>query len=134
MVAYSVIQHPKYKYRLDVAHDHTLSNWSRRIATEIDSGWAKLSGDGVLSIAEGYCWDGPSGPAMDSMSFARGSLVHDVLYQLIAECKIPKHPWKAHADRELYDICREDGMGWLRAQWVYIAVKFFGGARDRYSP
>ena len=133
MIAFSVISHPKYKYRLDKAILHQLLNWEDGVKACIDLGWAEIRPGGLLYISRGYCWDGASGPAIDTMSFARASLVHDALYQLIAAGHVPKKPWKAHADRELYDICREDGMGWLRAKWVYLAVKFFGGARDQYS-
>lgn len=134
MLAFSVISHPRYKYRLDRALSYALGNYEPGVSATVDDGWAVLNGDGWLTIAPGYAWDGASGPALDTINFARPSLIHDALYQLIAAGKLPRKPWKLHADRELYDLCRADGMGLLRAEWVYRAVRMFGGAKDRYEP
>jgi hypothetical protein len=81
---------------------------------------------GTLSIAKGYAWDGPSGPTIDTKNFMRGSLVHDALYQLLREEKLPQG-CREVADKLLYDLCRQDGMWWLRAKIVYYAVRWFGG-------
>lgn len=79
----------------------------------------------ILHIAEGYTWDGPSGPTIDTPSFMRGSLVHDALYDLIKAGHLPKSA-RRHADRVLYLICREDGMSWFRAQYVWLGVRIGG--------
>jgi hypothetical protein len=31
--------------------------------------------------------------------------------------------WREAADQLLYDLCREDGMGWFRAWYVRAAVR-----------
>jgi hypothetical protein len=80
---------------------------------------------GKLWIQAGYCWDGPSGPTYDSKNFMRGSLVHDVLYQLIRMEKL-KHSDRKAADQLLRDICREDGMTSFRSWYVYRAVRRAG--------
>ena len=78
-----------------------------------------------LTIRAGYAWDGPSGPTYDSKDSMRGSLVHDALYQLIRLGHLgPEH--RQPADQLLYDICREDGMGYFRANAWYWAVRMFG--------
>lgn len=100
-----------------------------------------LETDGRLTIKEGYAWDGPSGPAIDSADFMRGSLVHDALYQLIREKHLPMQA-RDEADRLLQKMCVEDGMWKVRAWWVYQAVSAFGkssagkGGRHpvRYAP
>ena len=79
---------------------------------------------GCLLVKEGYAWDGASGPAVDTVTFLRGSLVHDALYQLIREGALPRS-FRRAADSLLRDICIEDGMGWLRAWYVYRAVRWF---------
>lgn len=85
----------------------------------------KLSMDGTLTIFAGYCWDGPSGPTVDSKNFMRGSLVHDALYQLIRQNKLnPVH--RDYADELLYQICIEDGMSKFRAKYVFQSVQWFG--------
>lgn len=81
--------------------------------------------DGAITIKEGYAWDGPSGPTIDSKDFMRGSLVHDSLYQLIREGHLPES-LRDNADRILRRHCEEDGMWSVRAWWVYTAVRKFG--------
>jgi hypothetical protein len=82
--------------------------------------------DGVVTVPAGYAWDGPSGPAIDSKCFMRGSLAHDIFYQA-SQLRLPLPPdWKAKADNLLIRLCREDGMSRLRAAWVHWAVKHFG--------
>jgi len=81
--------------------------------------------DGILTIREGYAWDGASGPTFDTPSFRRGALVHDALYQLIREGCLPRSD-KAAADNELRDLCILDGMSLLRAWYVHRAVSRFG--------
>jgi hypothetical protein len=93
----------------------------------IDTEYLKLTTDGKITIKEGYAWDGPSGPAIDSKDFMRGSLVHDALYQLIRDGHI-KESCRDDADRLLRRQCEEDGMWSVRAWWVYAAVRKFGKA------
>lgn len=88
--------------------------------------WLQMTRTGRLTVKRGYAWDGPSGPTIDSKDFMRGSLVHDALYQLIREQKIPK-TLRKRADQMLRDICLEDGMSSIRAEYVYTAVRAFGG-------
>ena len=90
----------------------------------------------AIDIAAGYAWDGSTGPALDTVNFMRGSLVHDALYQLIPLFKDTRvrASWKAFADRELVTICEQDGMSWWRRQWVWLAVHFGGHPEQRYRP
>ncbi len=81
---------------------------------------------GRLVIRRGYAWDGPSGPTIDTSDFMRGSLVHDALYQLMRGGKISKARWRDAADRLLRHMCRDDGMGFIRAWVVYQGVRRFG--------
>lgn len=86
-----------------------------------------LQTNGCLTIHKGYSYDGPSGPTIDTKNFMRGSLVHDVIYQLIREGELPmeRRKW---ADEILRKICREDGMSSFRAWYVYHSVRLFGGS------
>lgn len=111
-----------YKYQLHEAY---------RVATGITGyllsiDYLALDLDGMLHIQDGYAWDGPSGPTIDTPSFMRGSLVHDALYQLIAVGAIGINHRK-EADILLRQICREDGMSAVRAWWMYQGVRFGGG-------
>ena len=112
-----------YKYQLRQAHvDRVRIRPDEPITTE----WISLTLEGTMTLQSGYAWDGPSGPSVDTASFMRGSLVHDALYQLMRLGVLDAGRWRDAADRELRRICREDGMPWIRAWWVYWAVRWFG--------
>lgn len=118
-----------YKYQLaadytilvDVKPDETVGNKFIRITPA-----------GELLIRAGYAWDGPSGPSIDTKNFMRGSLVHDALYQLMRE-QLIDCGWRETADHELRRICREDGMSWVRAWWVYQAVRLGGEGSAKWQ-
>ena len=93
---------------------------------DIATDFYEILSTGLVVIKKGYAWDGPSGPTIDSKTFMRGSLVHDVFYQAMRTGMLGwKH--KAVADLELYKICREDGMHRFRARYVLKAVQKCGG-------
>lgn len=108
-----------YKYQL--AKKYTIDTMIFP-GRNIKSSYIELDITGTLIIKSGYAWDGPSGPAIDTYNFMRGSLVHDALYQLMREGLLDKH-YREKADEELRRICREDGMSWIRAWWVYCGVR-----------
>lgn len=118
-----------YKYQLSADYFHRLS--FQCPPKFIDTKYIKLNSESSLLIADGYAWDGPSGPAIDTNNFMRGSLVHDALYQLIRNQYLDYDPYRKFADEELRKICLEDGMSKIRAWWVYRAVRDFGGPAAR---
>lgn len=87
-----------------------------------------ISPDGMLTIKVGYKWDGPSGIARDTLTFMRGSLVHDALYHLLREKVLPKTK-RRYADALMRRICMQDGMNPARAITVFTAVRL-GGKRS----
>jgi len=91
-----------------------------------------LSGGGHLTISAGYAWDGASG-GIDTPNFARGSCVHDALCQLITLGLLPAR-YQRHADKLLVHLCRADGMSWIRALWVYSAVRCYQAWSRRGLP
>lgn len=91
----------------------------------INTDYITLETEGYLTISKGYAWDGPSGPTIDSLTFMRGSLVHDALYQLMREGHLDHKIYRDASDRILQKICKEDGMWSMRAAWVYQAVRLF---------
>lgn len=111
-----------YKYQLK-------QNYALRIPitppAPIRTEYVSLELNGELSIKRGYAWDGPSGPTLDTVSFMRGSLVHDALYQLMRDGHLDRHAYREAADRILQDLCRQDGMLRIRAWWVYHGVRLF---------
>jgi hypothetical protein len=111
-----------YKYQLKEEYTVTIDI---KPTTPIDTEYIKLGSEGKLIISKGYAWDGPSGPTIDTLSFMRGSLIHDALYQLMREGYLDHNEFREAADRTLQKICREDGMWSLRAWWVYQGVRLF---------
>jgi len=112
-----------YKYQLVEQYSVPVSV---KPDSSIQTDYIDLDLSGSLIIKKGYAWDGPSGPTIDTGNFMRGSLVHDALYQLMRNDRLSKDRWRDEADLELRRMCREDGMSWLRAWWVYHGLKNFG--------
>ncbi len=111
-----------YKYLLE---EEYLYPTGIALAARIETDYLALEVDGVLLIKKSYAWDGASGPAIDTADFMRGSLVHDALYQLIRLGLLAKK-YRKRADQLLRKICREDGMPFWRAFYVYRVVRRFG--------
>jgi len=119
-IVYREIERYKYQLRYDY---HIKTKLKPKVNIVIDD-YIILQTNGMLSIFKGYCWDGPSGPTIDTKNFMRGSLVHDALYQLMRAGLLDiKH--RDYADRLLQKICKEDGMNCFRAWYVYQAVSKF---------
>ena len=114
-----------YKYQLATSYEVTIPIHPE---LEIDILYIRLSTIGKLDILLGYAWDGPSGITFDTKNFMRGSLVHDVLYQLMRMSLRSRVHYKEATDRLLQSMCIEDGMSKFRAWYVYMGVSQFGGA------
>jgi len=114
----------KYKsgYKYQLVKDYGIK--TKILGFEAHTRYINLSKDGFLLIKESYCWDGPSGPTIDTKNFMRGSLIHDALYQLIREGLLDSK-WRRQADKELRKACLEDGMSKIRAWYVYHCVRKF---------
>jgi len=69
---------------------------------------------GNTKVLSGYAWDGASGPTYDSKNSMRGSLVHDIGYQLI-RLGLISPAYKEYFDQLLRNLCVEDGMFKWRA-------------------
>lgn len=155
-ISFEVIDHDRYKYRLEKSVHHWFQTrrdqWvhaSLYLDSRTQPGQPVCHVDAVYSIYDkrvkcqliirpGYCWDGASGPALDTINFARGSVVHDALYQIIVQYKDhlgPKLAGKMRkiADQELRRILKEDNMGFFRRNWVYWFLRIFGSAKTPYE-
>ncbi len=123
----------KGNYKYELMHDWSYATSVRPGGdVAVDGGWVALQVDGTIRFKARYLWDGPSGPALDTTSFMRGALVHDGLYQLLRAGQLGQpesrdwHRYRKLADKALAQICKVDGMGWLRRAWVYRALRWFG--------
>ncbi len=113
----------RYKYAL--VKDYS-THLDIKPQAHIDTRFIGLTMGGDLIIKEGYAWDGPSGPTIDTKTFMRASLVHDALYQLMREEHLQLDHRK-YADELLREMCLQDGMCGFRTWLVYKAVHLFGG-------
>jgi hypothetical protein len=114
------IRYIRVKYQLigDVLYQTNITGYS------ISTKYIVLAPDGCLLIRDGYSWDGPSGPTLDTKSSMRGSLIHDALYELIRRLLLPM-TCRELADAILERVCCEDGMIEGRAElWEWCVKKF----------
>ncbi len=116
-----MIQYKKgYKYQL--VQDYTVQT-AVKTGRFVLTSYLKLTSDGLLTISAGYAWDGPSGPTIDTKNFMRSSLPHDAFYGMMRNGLLDRDKWRKVVDEELRRMCREDGMSWFRAWYVYLAVR-----------
>jgi hypothetical protein len=87
--------------------------------------WICLSSKGYLTISCGYAWDGCSGPTYDSKNSMIAGLVHDALYQLCRNNRLPKSERKK-IDLFFKELLIKNGMFKWRANLWYQAVRKFG--------
>ena len=112
----------KYKYQ---TWDTYIFQTELRPEVEVHCGFITLRTNGQLIIHRGYCWDGPSGPTIDTKAFVWASLPHDALYQLI-RMGLLAIEGKYYADRYLREMCLVGKMNKFRAWYVYKSVDKFG--------
>jgi hypothetical protein len=113
-------------YKYQVTTDYGINVGIEGYTTSRNDDYYTLDALGNLTIKAGYAWDGASGPAIDTDTNMRGSLIHDVLYQMIRERELPES-CRAAADDLLKKVCLEDGMNPFRAWYFHKAVRLFGG-------
>lgn len=117
----------KCKYELQEAYTYTTSQFP--VKKPVINSFYKVDSKKVVAYA-GYAWDGASGPAIDTPSCMRGTVIHDVLYQAMRCGQLPKTHRRA-ADKVLLKILERDGMNRLRRNVWYRAVRVAGGLKWR---
>ncbi|MFT6845905.1 MAG: hypothetical protein ACJAUV_002105 [Flavobacteriales bacterium] len=117
----------KYKYQLREDFEITID--IKGFSCEIEE-LVTLKEDGELRVSNGYAWDGASGPTIDTLSSMRGSLVHDVLYQLLRMEKLPQSQ-VIEADVVFRNIILKDGMIPIRARVWYRGLRLANGRAAR---
>lgn len=112
----------KYKYNLCSNYEYETGI---KVAVPKKLKFLEITADGKLFMLKGYSWDGPSGVAVDTKTSMQGSLVHDALYQLMREKVLPQSDRK-RADEILKEVCIDDGMSKVRANYMYYAIRLAG--------
>ena len=95
-------------------------------AETIVTNFIDLDIDGELTVKNGYAWDGPSGPIVDTKENLRASLVHDALYQLMRLQKLKSRTHRKTADKIFRNLCKQDGVPSITANIYYNALRKFG--------
>jgi hypothetical protein len=122
----------RFKYRLTRVFKYQLPGvFPEMVYPEFaPHAWLHYGKGGVISFYSGYCWDGSSGPTIDSKKCQRAGLVHDGAYQLLREGVFGGHEQKEDAreyfDNLYYNMCVEDGMGKRRAWVRWKGLRWFG--------
>ena len=112
-----------YKYQLTTDYIVETGITSKE---NIQTEYIDLTKEGRVVIRSGYASDGPSGWTIDTKNFMRGAFIHDSLYQLMRRGYLSESIYRIQADKLLREHCREDGMSWLRASYVYLALRVGG--------
>ena len=120
---------PKYGNRIKYrdGYEHQLAETYKiklpsNPVTQYDGQFLSIDINGTLTIKSGYCWDGASGPTWDTANCKKPSLVHDALYQLMRQ-EVLSRGYRKHADKLFYDMLRDNGMWYIRAQMWYRSVR-----------
>jgi hypothetical protein len=100
---------------------------------EVAHEYFTLDAAGRLWIRRGYAWDGASGLTIDTDSSIIGSLVHDVLFQMLREGRLPQTTFTP-ANEILRRLCVNDGMYGWRAEIWRKAVEKFGSVHAAVKP
>lgn len=88
--------------------------------------------DNILTIRKGYCWDGASGPTIDTPATMLAGLVHDALYQAIREGFLSKS-YKGSADKNLKGYMREYHRFTENAKDLFATIKELFKIKSDYS-
>lgn len=116
----------EYKYALTRPYTYATSIVGHPCYLHTDDhSFVKMSHGGMLTVGQHKTWDGPSGPAVDTVNFMRASLVHDMLYLLIREGQLPAK-YRKVADKIMRHIAIEDGMPRWRAWYAWAGVRLGG--------
>lgn len=108
-----------YSYKYQLTTEYTIKTGIKP-KKDVDGKHIKLNMSGHLLIADGYAWDGPSGPVVDTKENMRASLVHDAFYQLMRQRHLSAKAHKDMADKFFKKICIQDGVTPATAKIYYL--------------
>ena len=111
-----------WQYRMTAPATFRFPRHLYRLITTVGPGWQTAPGE--IDVQGGYCWDGPSGPAVNDESAVVGSLLHDILCTPVTdEQGRVGYPCGYLAAHRLYrEVCRVQGMHRGRAWYHWGAL------------
>jgi len=115
---------PNFSYNPDLNKGKLKEKFVRNTGIEghsADLWWCLLLPNGVIRARKNYEWDFATG-AVDTISMAVPTLVHDIFCQLTNEGAVP---WsvREQGDRLFRELLKEYGVGVIRRTYCYIAVR-----------
>lgn len=119
-----------YKYQLAEAYEIKIPIKPKK---NIETDFLYLNTEGHLVIKNGYAWDGPSGPVIDTDKNMRASVVHDALYQLMRNKELSSRTHRKTADQLFKDICKDDGVSNFTASVYFKVLRKFGKPAADYK-
>lgn len=92
-----------------------------RLEEHIITQFYEIRKEGTIIAKVGYAYNGANKPAINTKSFRRASLFHDIVRQAVREGRLdPK--WLEEGDRLMRRIAKIDGMNRARRWWTFRAV------------
>jgi hypothetical protein len=119
-----------FKYQL--AETYTLQ--TPIVGEVVNNDYFTLEEDGILTVKKGYVWDGASGPAFDTKSSMRPSLIHDAFCQAMRDGSLDYERWQDTVNEFFKQMCIEDGMWRVRANLWHSAVEFADAGNPSQGP
>lgn len=106
------------EYKVVKSYNH----FHKKSAQKGKKDWIVINKDRLV-IERGFCWDGVT-VAADKVCKIRASLIHDALYSLKRETKLPLSLIDIH--KIFRDICIEDGTSKVEAYADFTLLCAFG--------
>ncbi len=123
-----------YQYRLEEEIDINtpFTGFDAIIQTD-EKVYAKISKEGELQVFPEYAWDGMTG-WFESKETIIPSLVHDVLYQFIAEdgSEIPREKYVKLTDKYFVKLLKANDVSFINRFFIKQGIRF-GNARTKFK-
>lgn len=90
--------------------------------------------DGLMVVRKGFCWDGASGPTIDTKASMSASLVHDVFCLCMRDRRLSYENWQDTVNAFFEQMCRRAGMWGWRARLWHAGVEFCDAGNPDQGP
>ena len=121
-----IVYRDGFLYQLSEDYIHQLGGNLDNIPVGVLTEWLCLTQAGVLTIKQGYAWNGGNFPARDTKNAMRAYLVHDAGYQLTRFGLLSRDIWRPLWDKEFKRVLREDKVSRFRAWYLHRGVRIGG--------
>lgn len=126
-----MIEHPKIVYQkfgdrcYQLAREYQFVTQCRP-SERVSIPFIVLEPTGQCTLAQGFVFDGASGPVFQTKTILRAACEHDAKYRLMREGLLDAETYQVVADAELHNRMLEDGVIAIRADLFFTAVHELG--------